>query len=214
MVLDMKLFLRFGNYIVLCLIILLAIISFYKSGYFDNYTETQVIKSEIDYDGDGIDDYTDILEGAKELIGLKPKYKSKYYDGGYPTDNYMVCTDILWYALKNAGYDFKEMIDNDIEEHQELYDDVGDPNIDFRRVRNIKVYLDNHAEVLSNESDFNPGDIVIYKDHLAIVSDKVNKDKENYIIHIHPFYNYEDNGLFRNEIVGHYRWNLKEIEND
>lgn len=35
--------------------------------------------SKTDYDHDGIDDYTDILEGAKKEAQNKPYYKSAYY---------------------------------------------------------------------------------------------------------------------------------------
>ena len=211
----MKLFLRFGNYLVLFLILILTVISFYKTGLYDKIfkksSTIEIIKSDIDKDNDGIDDYSDILEGAKKFIKDEPKYKSKYYDGGYPTDEYRVCTDLIWYALDNAGYDFKALIDEDIKKNKEAYDsDVGDTNIDFRRVRNIKVYLDRNVRSLSLYKDFNPGDIVVYKNHIAIVSDKVNKRKENYIIHQHAFYNYEDDGLFRDEIIGHYRWEFKD----
>lgn len=211
----MKLFLRFGNYLVLFLILILTVISFYKTGLYDKIfkksSTIEIIKSDIDKDNDGIDDYSDILEGAKKFIKSEPKYKSKYYNGGYPTDEYRVCTDLIWYALNNAGYDFKTLIDEDIKKNKEAYDsDVGDTNIDFRRVRNIKVYLDRNVRSLSLYKDFNPGDIVVYKNHIAIVSDKVNKRKENYIIHQHAFYNYEDDGLFRDEIIGHYRWEFKD----
>ena len=211
----MKLFLRFGNYLALFLILILTVISFYKTGLYDKIfkksSTIEIIKSDIDKDNDGIDDYSDILEGAKKFIKDEPKYKSKYYDGGYPTDEYRVCTDLIWYALDNAGYDFKTLIDEDIKKNKEAYDsDVGDTNIDFRRVRNIKVYLDRNVGSLSLYKDFNPGDIVVYKNHIAIVSDKVNKRKENYIIHQHAFYNYEDDGLFRDEIIGHYRWEIKD----
>ena len=211
----MRLFLRFGNYLVLFLILILTVISFYKTGLYDKIfkksSTIEIIKSDIDKDNDGIDDYSDILEGAKKFIKSEPKYKSKYYNGGYPTDEYRVCTDLIWYALDNAGYDFKALIDEDIKKNKEAYDsDVGDTNIDFRRVRNIKVYLDRNVRSLSLYKDFNPGDIVVYKNHIAIVSDKVNKRKENYIIHQHAFYNYEDDGLFRDEIIGHYRWEFKD----
>lgn len=211
----MRLFLRFGNYLVLFLILILTVISFYKTGLYDKIfkksSTIEIIKSDIDKDNDGIDDYSDILEGAKKFIKSEPKYKSKYYNGGYPTDEYRVCTDLIWYALDNAGYDFKTLIDEDIKTNKDAYDsDVGDTNIDFRRVRNIKVYLDRNVRSLSLYKDFNPGDIIVYKNHIAIVSDKVNKRKENYIIHQHAFYNYEDDGLFRDEIIGHYRWEIKD----
>ena len=196
--------------LVLFLILLLAVIAFFKTDVKDRFVKTkldEVIKSDIDKDNDGIDDYTDILKGAKDFISTKPKYKSKYYDGGYPTDEYRVCTDIIWYALKNAG----TLIDEDIKNNKEEYDeDVGDTNIDFRRVRNIKVYLDRNALKLANDSDFNPGDIVVYKKHIAIVSDKLNKDGQNYILHQHMYQTYEYDGLFKNKILGHYRWRLND----
>ncbi len=200
--------------LVLFLILLLAVIAFFKTDVKDRFVKTkldEIIKSDIDKDNDGIDDYTDILKGAKDFISTKPKYKSKYYDGGYPTDEYRVCTDIIWYSLKNAGYDFKTLIDEDIKNNKEEYDeDVGDANIDFRRVRNIKVYLDRNTMNLENDSDFNPGDIVVYKDHIAIVSDKLNKDGQNYILHQHMYQTYEYDGLFKNKILGHYRWRLND----
>ena len=62
-------------------------------------------KSSVDKDGDGIDDQTDILEGARAYIQTSPIYKSKYYKTGYPDDHYGVCTDVVANALVNAGYD-------------------------------------------------------------------------------------------------------------
>lgn len=201
----------------LALIILLAIISFYHTGLFGKIFNKSYVslitKSDIDYDNDGIDDYSDILEGAKKFIDKKPRYKSAYYDGGYPTDDNYVCTDIIWFALKNAGYDFKKLIDEDISNNKKEYDeDVGDKNIDFRRVRNINVFLERNTMSLSVSSidTFNPGDIVVYKDHIAIVSDRKNSKGINYILHHDGYHDYEDDGLFRKDIIGHYRWRLKD----
>lgn len=201
----------------LALIILLAIVSFYHTGLFGKIFNKSYVslitKSDIDYDNDGIDDYSDILEGAKKFIDKKPRYKSAYYDGGYPTDDNYVCTDIIWFALKNAGYDFKKLIDEDISNNKKEYDeDVGDKNIDFRRVRNINVFLERNTMSLSVSSidTFNPGDIVVYKDHIAIVSDRKNSKGINYILHHDGYHDYEDDGLFRKDIIGHYRWRLKD----
>lgn len=212
----MKIFLRFGNVITLALIMLLAIIACNEMGLFNRFKgqSIEIITSDIDYDNDGIDDYTDILNGAKDFIEEKPKYKSKYYDGGYPNDGYYVCTDVFWYALKEAGYDFKAMIDEDIKENQSDYDiEQIDSNIDFRRVRNIKVFLDKYITTLTTDptdvEEFQPGDIVIFDNsHIAIISDKVNSKQIRYIIHHDGFHDYEDDGLLRNKIIGHYRWRV------
>lgn len=61
--------------------------------------------SPLDKDGDGMDDQVDILEGAINYVNTHPKYKSAYYASGYPNDGYGVCTDVVAYALKEAGYD-------------------------------------------------------------------------------------------------------------
>lgn len=213
----MKVFLRFGHFIVLGLILLLAIIFLNESGFFARLFKPDIVKeplkSDIDYDHDGIDDYTDIVAGAHEFIEMNPKYKSKYYAGGYPTDGYYVCTDLIWYSLKNAGYDLKSLMDEDIKNNQSDYDiDPIDSNIDFRRVRNIKVFLDKYALVLTTNGDevdeFEPGDIIVYQNHIALVSDKVNRKGVKYIIHHDGYHKYEEDGLLRNKIIGHYRWRL------
>lgn len=108
------------------------------------------LSSSFDADGDGIDDWHDIMLGAREYIETKPKYKSSYYEGGYPNDGYGVCTDVVWNAFAAAGYDLKAMVDSHIAENQELYTDMEspDPNIDFRRVRNLKYFLKTMPNVL------------------------------------------------------------------
>ncbi len=217
----MKLFLNYGHIIVLTLIILLGILALYHSNIITPKTYTakdfqiERVLSPLDKDEDGIDDYTDILQGAQAFVAKKPKYQSKYYQGGYPTDNYYVCTDVIWYALKTAGYNLKDLMDADIKDNYSDYNiETPDPNIDFRRVRNIKVYLDKYTEKLTTDVSsierWQPGDIVVYADHIAIISDKRNKDGVPYIIHHAPnLIKYEENKLTKKEIVGHYRFNLQ-----
>ena len=125
------------------------------------------------------------------------------------SDTDIVLVDRGYFDSKFYGYKFyKEGMCN----KEEYDEDVGDENIDFRRVRNIKVYLDRNVLKLPNDSDFNPGDIVVYNNHIAIVSDKVNSKNENYILHQHMYQPYEYDGLFKNEILGHYRWRLNDGE--
>lgn len=50
-------------------------------------------------------DWEDILEGARQDVRNRPVYRNAYYRGGYPPDNEGVCTDVIWRAFKNAGYD-------------------------------------------------------------------------------------------------------------
>lgn len=175
----------------------------------------KVIKSPKDQDNDGIDDYTDILQGAKIEAENKPTYKS-----AYPPNNEGVCTDVVWRSLKNAGYVLKDMVDEDIKNNVDKYPRVEgkpDSNIDFRRVPNLKVYFERNQIVLTTDvykiEEWQPGDIVIFgTSHIGIISDKRNKKGIPYLLH--------NGGQIRREedvlelyskyktITGHYRMKL------
>lgn len=169
--------------------------------------------SEVDMDNDGIDDATDILTNARTYIAKKPKYKSKYYGSGYPDDNYGVCTDVIAYSLKNSGYDLMKLVNEDIVNNKELYNiSQVDKNIDFRRVVNLKIYFDRHAISLTTDtnkiSEWQGGDIVVFKKHIGIISDKRNKEGIPFVIHhANPIQKYYEEDILKNsnDIVGHYR---------
>ena len=97
----------------------------------------ETYRSNIDFDNDGIDDQTDVLAGVKNYVARNPKYKSKYYETGYPNDEYGVCTDVVAFGLNNAGYDLMTLVKEDIKNNIDSYNiEVIDKNIDFRRVKN------------------------------------------------------------------------------
>ncbi len=169
--------------------------------------------STVDMDGDGIDDQTDILRNVREYIAKEPEYKSKYYATGYPDDGYGVCTDVVAQGLLHAGYDLMTLVNEDILAHPEQYDiEKPDQNIDFRRVRNLIVYFSNHATSLTTDisdiDEWQGGDIIVFKKHIGIVSDKRNKNGVPFIIHhANPYQvHYEEDILeHREDIVGHFR---------
>ena len=144
--------------------------------------------SQTDKDGDGIDDQTDLLQGARTYIATQPRYKSKYYETGYPDDGYGVCTDVIANAMLSAGYDLKELVAEDIAAHPEEYD-IEEPNsnIDFRRVRNLKVYFAHTAIPLTTDisqiDQWQGGDIVVFSNHIGMVSDQRNDKGIPYVIH-------------------------------
>lgn len=180
--------------------------------------DIEIIKSDIDYDKDGIDDYSDILEGAKIEADKKIKYKSAYYEGGYPPDGEGVATDVIWRSLKNAGYDLKSLIDEDIKNNIDAYPNLEgniDPNIDFRRVANLKIFFERHCLVLTNDpyeiDKWMPGDIVAFgSNHIGIISDIRNKDGIPYLISLSGNNKMEDDNLIewynKRGITGHYRF--------
>lgn len=170
------------------------------------------IVSSVDMDGDGTDDQTDILSSAREYIATGPRYKSKYYNTGYPDDGYGVCTDVIAVALLNSGYDLMTLVNEDILADPSDYGiDEPDINIDFRRVRNLKVYFDHTAISLTTDiydtAQWQGGDIVVFEDHIGIVSDQRNSNGVPYIIHhANPFQkSYEEDVLGKYTVLGHYR---------
>lgn len=220
----MKKFLKIITIVlIIILIVILSLLLYwiYKPSYTAKHFGITTIKSKTDKDGDGIDDYTDILLGARAEAERKPEYKSAYYAGGYPPVTEGVCTDVIWRALQDAGYLLKDMVDEDIAQNVELYPRVNgkpEPNIDFRRVPNLKVYFERNHIVLTNDltqiEEWQPGDIVTFGTvHIGIISDKRNKNGVPYLIHNGGQPHREEDILeLYNEfkpISGHYR--LKDI---
>lgn len=186
-------------FIAIVIIFIILVIAFsgilifqkYKKVYSAKDFGIETIISKTDYDNDSIDDYTDILQGARIEAENKLTYKSAYYSGGYPPKSEGVCTDVIWRAMKNAGYSLKDMVDEDIKSNTDKYPRVEgkpDPNIDFRRVPNLKVYFERNQISLTTDlskiEEWQPGDIVIFGTrHIGIISDKRNKKGIPYLIH-------------------------------
>ncbi len=179
----------------------------------------ETVQSPVDYNNNGIDDYTDILLGARQDAENHPKYDPAYVQGGYPADDRGVCTDVVWRALKNAGYCLRDMVDKDIMLYPGDYPRVNkrDNNIDFRRVVNLRVFFDKYATSLTTDTtdivQWQPGDIVIFKDnkHIGIVSDKRTKEGKTYIIHNGGQPVREEDYLKRGEVIKHYRFDTSQI---
>jgi uncharacterized protein YijF (DUF1287 family) len=112
------------------------------------------------------------------------------------------------------------MVDNDIKSRPEAYIQITkhDTNIDFRRVRNLRVFFDKYAVSLTTDindiSEWQPGDIIIFNDnsHIGIVSDKRNRDGNTYIIHNGGQPNREEDYLKRTKVVAHYRFDASKID--
>ena len=202
-------------FVIICLFVLGYLLYYFNFIPHRKYTNEdfniKTYVSNIDKDNDGIDDQTDILINTRKYIITKPKYKSKYYGTGYPDDNYGVCTDVVAFALKDAGYDLRELVNNHVKENRNLYDiDVIDKNIDFRRVLNLKTYFDYNAISLTTDvkriEEWQGGDIVVFKRHIGIVSDKRNRKGINFVIHhANPYQRYYEEDILENrdDLIGH-----------
>ena len=216
---------KFLTYIILLLILASGIFIAYRYNYIphrkfldSDFNITRKTSTQ-DADSDGIEDYEDILKSARDYLATKPKYKSKYYAStGYPNDEYGVCTDVVAFALGGAGYDLMQLVAEDIEAHGEDYDiDEPDSAIDFRRVKNLRIYFKNTAEELTTDiheiDEWQAGDIVIWKNHIGLISDKRNSKGIPFVLHNANMVqaSYEEDILeIWGDIVGHYR--IKDTE--
>jgi len=193
-----------------------------------SHSAIPAITSPMDFNNNGIDDYTDILHGARLDAENRPRYDPSYFSGGYPPEDAGVCTDLVWRAFKHAGYDLKAMVDADIAENTSLYPRVEgrpDQNIDFRRVPNLLVFFQRHAQSLTTDltqiEEWQPGDIVTFgKWHIVIVSDKRGESGLPYILHNMGQYDREDDALNNwgvggdKGISGHFRWDASQVDSD
>ncbi|RJX22858.1 MAG: DUF1287 domain-containing protein [Ammonifex sp.] len=139
-----------------------------------------------DVNENGIPDALDFAAGARREVERRTRYDAAYCAGGYPPEGRGACTDVVWRAFREAGYDLKRMVDEDIRKAPAAYGATGrrpDPNIDFRRVKNLVVFFGRHGrelatEVIPGDSDnlakWQPGDIVVFGptwEHIGIVSE-------------------------------------------
>ena len=173
----------------------------------------KTVRSGVDYDHDLIDDTMDMMLGARAYVRTQPEYVSDYFAGGYPPQGQGVCTDVIWRAFRAAGYDFKEMVDADIAKNPSAYPLTGglpDRNIDFRRVVNLQVFFERNGVSLTLDAgeidQWQPGDIVFYHGHVAMISDRRNEDGVPFIIHHTGRGAVEEDALTYQKIIGHYRW--------
>lgn len=188
-------------------------------------TASVMVKSIYDYDSDGLDDYSELVAGARKEAEAMTVYKNGYYDGGYPPEGEGVCTDVIWRAYREAGYDLKSLVDADIRDNQEKYprvmqDGRSDSNIDFRRVPNLQVFFSRCGKTLNSEvplvmegnlDSWQAGDIVIFGAplwHIGIISDRHRRDGIPLVIHNGGPWASESDILldWPSPIVGHYRF--------
>ncbi len=183
-----------------------------------------------DEDGDGVEDNLDIARSAEKIIEYGITYEDKYYREAYPPSEVGSNADMIWRSFKAAGFDLKSMIDNDIANNENLYPRTygrPDPNMDFRRIVNLKVFFERNADSITTRistktdeltSYWKPGDIIIMSnmDHIAILADKKNKKGLPLVIH-----HYKEGEPkiedkleeWKDDIDGHYRFpkSIKDI---
>ncbi len=181
-----------------------------------------LISSE-DRNGNNIPDALDLVQGAHREVERGTLYDASYYAGGYPPEDKGCCTDVIWRAFEVAGYDFKAMLDEDIKSCPEAYGVTGkqpDPDIDFRRVKNLQIFFKRYGQEFTTEvkpgdvenlKQWQPGDIVVFGDpleHIGIISDQRLKSGVPLVIHNGGPRASESNALqlWPSKIIYHFRF--------
>ncbi|KAB7788245.1 hypothetical protein F7D08_0986 [Bifidobacterium cebidarum] len=179
--------------------------------------------SPVDFNGNGVDDYGDIVAGARKDAEARPQYDDGYYQGGYPPDDRGACTDLVWRAFREAGYDLKAMVDADIAADPASYASVApnpDPNIDFRRTGVLDVFFSKYGQTLTTDtadtSAWQAGDIVVFEHtrHIGVISDKRDGNGLPFVLHnMGQRQRENDYFAFKHHmtVTGHYRFDASKV---
>ena len=168
-----------------------------------------------------------LIRAAEAQVGVTTTYDGSYQRIGFPggdvPENIGVCTDVIIRAYRAAfGLDLQRLIHEDMVAHFDAYPNLPkwglsapDPNIDHRRVLNMRRFFQRYAEQLpvsSNPADYRPGDIITQSDgqsfnHVAIVTDKLCWSGKRYeLVHNVSRGTQVNDMLFAYPINGHFRF--------
>jgi uncharacterized protein len=151
---------------------------------------------------------------AREQLDDFTVYTDKYQSLKYPMGDlpafYGVCTDVIVRAYRELGIDLQRLV------HESKLGG-GDTNIDHRRVTTLQKFFAKYGDALPITEfgeDYMPGDIVSYwrpqnahsRTHIAIVSDVIGPSGQWMIIHNRGWGPQIEDGLFVDQITGHYRY--------
>jgi uncharacterized protein YijF (DUF1287 family) len=166
-----------------------------------------------------------IVEGARGEVERHVRYDASYqlihYPGGDIPADRGACTDVLVRALRNAGFDFQQLIHDDMRRHFRRYPQKyglrgPDPSIDHRRASNHVVFLRRHGKELPRATQglgsdsWQPGDLIYWGEdrapwHCGVISDRLNAKGLPLVIHNVGGAREED-VLAMDRIAGHFRY--------
>ena len=167
--------------------------------------------------------FSPIVRAARSQIGKTTSYDPSYVGLSYPGGDVPlekgVCTDVVIRALRGAVHlDLQKLVHEDMKIEFSAYPNIWglkkpDPNIDHRRVPNLKTYFNRRGfslPVTRRADDYLAGDLVTCTvgrnlAHIMVVSDKKTSDGVPFVIHNIGSGTKEEDRLFEFPITGHYR---------
>lgn len=168
-----------------------------------------------------------LYKNATKQIWIVTKYdfSNWYYSNWwFPPVGIWVCSDVIRMAYGEMNIDIKKLVDEDISKNPSIYKTNFDSNINFRRVKNLKIFFDRNSKILTNElipnniknlETWQVWDIVIFDElphnhlwHIWIISPQRRDDWVPYMIDNHwDWVNISITPLdWPTKIIGHYRY--------
>ena len=163
-----------------------------------------------------------LIHRTTQQVTYDGAYYRLEYPGGDVPANIGVCTDVIIRSYRQLGIDLQKLVHEDMQANFRAYPSKRiwgltkpDKNIDHRRVPNLQVYFERHAQVLTkspNAADYKTGDIVTWMlpgnlPHIGMVVNQIAQDSGHPLI-VHNIGRGPEMSdmLFAYTITGHYRF--------
>ncbi len=164
---------------------------------------------------------------ALDRLRHRVVYDGRYIPISYPNGdvpaNVGVCTDTVIRSYRKLGIDLQRLVHEDMSRNFYNYPNLSkwglnqpDPNIDHRRVHNLKAFFQRHGASVpatGNPVDYRPGDLVTWslggdQEHIGIVVNRKSPadSRRNLVVHNIAEGEKIEDVLFAMPITGHYRY--------
>lgn len=160
------------------------------------------------------------LERTTHEVTYDGRYRALAYPNGDVPNDQGVCTDLVVRAYRGVGIDLQRLVHEDMRASFSSYPNywgltLPDPNIDHRRVPNLRRFFERQGAELppsADPGDYQPGDVVSWRlpnnlAHIGIVAEAHSRDGTTPLV-IHNIGDGPelDDSLFAFQITGHYRF--------
>ena len=159
------------------------------------------------------------LERTEHAVRYDGRYIAIPYPNGDVPDGIGVCTDVVVRSYRALGIDLQKDLHEEMSANFDLFPKRWglkrpDPNIDHRRVPNLRTFFTRKGQnlaVTDDPDDYVPGDLVTWsvegRPHIGIVVHKKDRREQRYqIVHNIGRGPVLEDILFAFPITGHYRY--------
>ena len=175
-----------------------------------------------------------LSNAAMTRLKSRVRYDGRYVKIAYPwgdvPPNIGVCTDVVIRSYRKLGIDLQKEVHEDMSVAFNEYPNYRkwglsrpDPNIDHRRVYNLRKFFARKGAALPitrRSSDYRPGDLVTWMvgpdlPHIGVVVNKRSRTDPNRFLIVHNIGKGPqiEDILFRFPITGHYRYTSAHVRN-